>query len=142
VTTVPHSHRISPTFVATLAIILDAERAWAGSLAYETAMWATDRRRAVVLVALGVAAVLALASHLTPRSRPVGATMRFSCGALFLVVSTYWLAFEGGCPFVWPRGGPWSARVDPRLVVAAAAATAFALGNLWIISKRRSRSRT
>src|SRR5262252_8158924 len=129
--------RPTPSFLAALAVTIDATRARAGSLAYETAVMAADRRRVPILVALCVAIVLGITGHLFLPSRPVWAKLRLGFAVPFLLMSTYWLAFEGGCPFVWRRGGMWEARVDLRLVAAAAAATAVSLGSLWIAWRRR-----
>lgn len=104
-------------------------------------MEATDRHRVPILVALAVVTVLAFGSHLAFHARPGWLKVRLGCRALFLLVSTYWLAFEGGCPFVRRRGGMWNAPVDVRLVVAAAGVTAVAIGSLWITWHRRNRSR-
>jgi hypothetical protein len=132
--------RFVSAIVPVLAITLDAARSRAGSLAYETAVVATERHRVRILVALAVVTVLAFGSHLALHARPGWLKVRLGCGALFLLVSTYWLAFEGGCPIVWRRGGMWNAPVD-RLVLAATATTAVAIGTLWITWKRRNRSR-
>jgi hypothetical protein len=123
--------------VAAVAVSFDATLARAGSLAYETAVTAADRRRVPIIVALGLAIVLGLTGHLALRSRPVGQKIRLGFAVPFLLVSTYWLAFEGGCPFVCRRGGMWNAPVDLRLVAAAAAAAAVSLGSLWINWRRR-----
>jgi hypothetical protein len=133
--------RFVSAIVPVLAITVDAARARAGSLAYETAVEATERHRVPILVALAVVTVLAFGSHLALRARPGWLKVRLACRALFLLVSTYWLAFEGGCPIVWRRGGMWNAPVDLRLVVAAAGATAVAISSLWITWHRRNRSR-
>src|SRR5262249_25796789 len=125
-------------FVASLAITVDPLRSWAGSLAYETAVLATEHYRLLILAAVGIAAVLAVGSRLAPHARPASAKLRVACGALSLSVSTYWLAFEGGCPLVWRRGGMWNAPVDARLVVAAFGVTSVAFLNLWSVWRRRS----
>ncbi len=133
--------RVAPAFVAALAVTLDATRARAGSLARETAVMAADRRRVPILVAVCLAMILALVGHLVFNARPASAKMRLGFGVPLFLVSTYWLAFEGGCPFVWPRGGIWNAPVDLRLVLAASGATVIAIGSLWIAWRRRGRSR-
>ena len=129
--------RIAPSFAAALAVILDATLARAGSLAYETAVMAAERRRLPILFALCATLILALAGQLALRARPRWARMRLGLAVPLLLVSIYWLAFEGGCPLVCPRGGLWSAPVDLRFVVAAAGATAIALASLRIAWPRR-----
>jgi hypothetical protein len=129
--------RTPPALVAALAVMFDATLVRAGSLAYETAVTSADRRRVPILVALVLAMVLGLAGALALRSRPGWAKTRLGVAVPFSLMSTYWLAFEGGCPSVCPRGGMWSPPVDLRLVVAAAAVTCLSLSRLWFSWRRR-----